>query len=264
MQQQTQKQKLVIGHKGCNCQGLNFSSNTIECFKYLINEVKTKKLENSFRMIEMDIRETKDKELIVFHDQYFIVKGEHHYISDYTFTELEKLDGVCKLSDVIKYFLELWSSGDTQMQIYLDIKSNNNDFYKNLTKTFSECVNLDGEMKLLSKYICIGSFNHLLINNIKKCDHLNNFAVGYILDGIINVESKYFNKINFVSVHEDYVDHYSDIKKKNRFKWDLYLYTINCMSYLEHKNISKITGIVTDFPIQFSERIIKKENKKIE
>ena len=71
MQQQTQKQKLVIGHKGCNCQGLNFSSNTIECFNYLINEVKTKKLENSFRMIEMDIRETKDKELIVFHDQYF-------------------------------------------------------------------------------------------------------------------------------------------------------------------------------------------------
>lgn len=146
---------LYIAHRGLVNNG--YKENTIDAFKAAINSSK-------YIGFELDVRETKDQEFIVYHNLTY--KGK--LIKNILLKDIEK--NIPKLEDVLKL--------ETDKIIMIEIKDFNLN-YKKLSK-------------LLNKYnfkkIYISSFNNNVLKVIKP--KLKNIKVG-CLNYILNSEDDY-------------------------------------------------------------------------
>lgn len=172
--------------------------------------------------IEFDIRLTKDKKIVIFHDPIILKLGivkkmNYRKLLKYNFGTKENPSKILLLDNFLKNL-------KTDKIILIDIKEETN----NITI-------VNKLIKIISKYdlnIYLCSFNY----NIIKC--LSNYNVGLLIGYTIN-KDKLYNHFNFNIVHFNYYDKVN--KKKPTFIWGI-----------TSKNVLKIDNkkvfLITDFP----------------
>ena len=207
----------LIAHRGLH---YNYLENTLGAFKEAIK--------NNY-IIELDIRLTKDKKIIVFHDNnLFRITGINKNINESTYEELNKIINIPTLQKV----LNLVSGKDP---IIIEIKLSKKLFQ--LEKELS---------KLLDNYnyrFAIQSFNPLSILwfRINKPKYIRGYLINsiYSKNIIINrlLNSRMLNKIlkpNYLGVNLQYLKN-NKIKNLRR-KYLIIGYTINNQEeYTEYK-----------------------------
>ena len=153
---------MFIAHRGLVKNGIK--ENTIEAFVAAINSDK-------YIGFELDVRTTKDNELVVYHD--LLYKGK--LVKKTLYKELKK-DNIPKLSDVLKL--------DTNKIIMIEIKDYNIDL-----KKLSLLLN-----NYNYKNLYVMSFNNKVLKKLKK--YVNNIKLGS-LNYVFNSEDDY-NFIDFI------------------------------------------------------------------
>lgn len=198
----------LIAHRGVyyNCR-----ENTISAFKEAIKRNY---------IIELDVRLTKDKKVIVFHDLNLLrLTGINKNISTSTYDELNSIINIPTLEEAIKFV-------KGRVPIIIDIKSINKKY-----ELEKEVANI------LDKFdyeFAIQSFNILSLRWFKK----NNpqYIRGYLVNGIYS-QNKLFNIFILSKLFKYNIAPYYigiDIKsldnnnsKKTRKKYNIIGYTIN-------------------------------------
>lgn len=189
----------LIAHRGLN--NHQYSENSIKgCLDALNKEY--------IDGIEIDIRFTKDKKLIMYHNYLYNLKIVHKLNYD----NLEKID----------LFEDLIKKVKGNKIILLDIKCEGNN-YKTMIKYL---------LKLLKKYplnyyLC--SFNYSLINYLKD---KTKYPLGIFITDLIN-RNKNYTDLSFLALSKN---SYQDIDFPLKFVW-----TIN-----NKENINKYQYIITN------------------
>lgn len=171
----------LIAHRGLVNNELK--ENTIEAFKAAIQSDK-------YIGFELDIRQTKDKEFVVYHDLLF--KGR--LISDIFYKEL-KSDNIPKLVDVLKL-----NTNKIIMIEIKDVKMDLTSLIKILNKFKQRDIYISSfnnkvlkEIKALDKKIKVGSLNYILNSEEDYKDYDFICIINYFLtDDLV----KYFQKLN--------------------------------------------------------------------
>jgi len=178
-------------------------------------------------IIEIDIRLTKDNQLVLNHDNLLVCNSIEKYIDKCNYVDIK--NNIVLLDDLIKLV-------PNTVKFYLDIKveSNVDDF----------CSIIDNFLtKYPDNFFYIASFSHSFIQTFTS--NCTNYTLGTIYT-VLNKEllDQIFNKISFVvldinSIDQEVFDHIKNIK--------IFVYTVNDLSLIEpFKNY--INGIVTDYP----------------
>ena len=205
----------IIAHRGIHNK---YKPNTKEALLQALNE-------SYIDGIELDIRITKDKKIVIIHDPIinFISNGSgivkkltYKKLLKYNFGTKENPSKILLLDDFLKMI-------KTNKIILIDIKEETNNYKILIKKLVSIILKYN-----LNIYIC--SFNYELIKEIK------NYKTGLIIGKNINKKRKY-NHFTFNVIHID-----SEYKtKKETFIWGV-----------DSKNFSKIKNnkayIITDYP----------------
>ena len=191
--------KYLIAHRGLD--NHKYKENSI---KGILNSLSKDYVSG----IEVDIRFTKDKKIIMYHD----LLSDFKIISNTNYNELNNID---LLEDLLKKI-------KSNKIILFDIKSENNKY-----ELFIEYL-----LKLIDKYplnyyLC--SFNY---NLIKSLFGRTKYSLGIFITDIIN-KHKDYSKLSFLALSKN---SYDDIKFNTKFVW-----TIN-----SNKNINKYEYIITD------------------
>ena len=191
--------KYLIAHRGLD--NHKYKENSI---KGILNSLSKDYVSG----IEVDIRFTKDKKIIMYHD----LLSDFKIISNINYNELNNID---LLEDLLKKI-------KSNKIILFDIKSENNKY-----ELFIEYL-----LKLIDKYplnyyLC--SFNY---NLIKSLFGRTKYPLGIFITDIIN-KHKDYSKLSFLALSKN---SYDDIKFNTKFVW-----TINT-----NKNINKYKYIITD------------------
>lgn len=193
----------IIAHRGND--GIH-KENSLEA---IINSLNNKYTDG----VELDVRLTKDKKLIINHDPFY----NGYYIKSTNAIKLQKL-GLNTLDEIL-------SNVRSNKIIMIEIKVNNKEI-KLMKKILLKTLN----KYKLNYYIC--SFNYDFINNFQKnCD----IKSGLIIS--LKINTKYINNtFDFNSINHLYN---KKISNKEIFRW-----TINNKKELE--KINKNENIITD------------------
>lgn len=190
----------LIAHRGKDYH--KYKENSIEAFKYCFNC-------SYIDGIELDIRLTKDKKIVISHDDYDGI----YKISN---TRYKKLN-IDLLEDVLKIA--------NDKIIVIDIKGN-----KNIIPYLYKIINKYD----LNYYIC--SFNYEIVKILSKN---KKYKSGLIIGYMLNID-KIKNKFDFNSMH------YNLINRINKFK-EIFLWTVNNKKEYEMiKKYGENFNIITD------------------
>ena len=212
-----------IAHRGA---GVGKVENTIDA---LLGSLKKAEVNG----IELDVRLTKDGELVIFHD--FLINDASlpiRSISSLTLKEVQKYKlhnqniHVSTLEDFLRQV-------HTNKKIMIELKGEKKDYSMMIEKLHFILKNYPE----LPFYIC--SFHYALLKKLKE--KYPQYKVGLII-GLFQNGKHLHNTFDFVSLSLDYLDEWD-------FKKETFLWTINKISDLE-KIIKKTThvGIITDCP----------------
>lgn len=193
---------MLIAHRG-KVDSIN-KENTIEAFKAAINDIK-------YGGFELDIRETKDKKIVVVHD--FVV--DNKLIKRVNYKELEPYN-IPLLESVLKL--------DTEKIIMIEIKDPNMD--------------IEALRKLLEKYqdkkIYLMSFYNNVIKEFLKLSHT--YKCG-ILNYGFNHEYSY-NEYDFICILDfsltDNIIEYFRRRKIEVFSYGLLTNKLNIKEYVNY------------------------------
>lgn len=193
---------MLIAHRG-KVDSIN-KENTIEAFKAAINDIK-------YDGFELDIRETKDKKIVVVHD--FVV--DNKLIKRVNYKELERYN-IPLLESVLKL--------DTEKIIMIEIKDPNMD--------------INALSKLLEKYqdkkIYLMSFYN---NTIKEFLKLSHTCKCGILNYGFNHEYSY-NEYDFICILDfsltDNIIDYFRRRKIEVFSYGLLTNKLNIKEYVNY------------------------------
>ena len=193
---------MLIAHRG-KADSIN-KENTIEAFKAAINDIK-------YDGFELDIRETKDKKIVVVHD--FVV--DNKLIKRVNYKELERYN-IPLLESVLKL--------DTEKIIMIEIKDPNMD--------------IEALSKLLEKYqdkkIYLMSFYN---NTIKEFLKLSHTCKCGILNYGFNHEYSY-NEYDFICILDfsltDNIIDYFRRRKIEVFSYGLLTNKLNIKEYVNY------------------------------
>ena len=193
---------MLIAHRG-KVDSIN-KENTIEAFKAAINDIK-------YDGFELDIRETKDKRIVVVHD--FVV--DNKLIKRVNYKELERYN-IPLLESVLKL--------DTEKIIMIEIKDPNMD--------------IEALRKLLEKYqdkkIYLMSFYN---NTIKEFLKLSHTCKCGILNYGFNHEYSY-NEYDFICILDfsltDNIIDYFRRRKIEVFSYGLLTNKLNIKEYVNY------------------------------
>lgn len=178
--------------------------------------------------VEIDIRLTKDKKIVIYHDPIIIINGKLKMINEVNYIDLNK-SNIYRLKDILDCL-------NTNKKIILEIKYENK-IDKNDINIFINEIEKYSNLKI---YLC--SFNTKLIKIIKKN---SNLRCGIIVGSIIN---KFRYKYDFSLIKYDLI---LKIPKYETFIW-----TVNDMNKLNKiikKNNTKNINIITDKAYLFSD-----------
>lgn len=193
---------MLIAHRG-KVDSIN-KENTIEAFKAAINDIK-------YDGFELDIRETKDKKIVVVHD--FVV--DNKLIKRVNYKELEHYN-IPLLESVLKL--------DTEKIIMIEIKDPNMD--------------IEALSKLLEKYqdkkIYLMSFYNNTIKEFLKLSHTCKYG---ILNYGFNHEYSY-NEYDFICILDfsltDNIIDYFRRRKIEVFSYGLLTNKLNIKEYVNY------------------------------
>lgn len=219
----------LIAHRGLN--NKKYKENTKEA---IIDSLK----ENYIKGIEIDIRLTKDNQIVVIHDSTINrVSNQTGQIKDMTLKELkkynfgtkEKPSKICTLKEILEILPQ-------NKLILIEIKETKNKdlFIKLLYKTIKKYKN---------KQIYIMSFNKEIINKLKE--KYPNIKCGLLTSTIINNEHQ--KKYDFI-VQSSYSINKIEEFKKPIFIWAIY----NKRKYNELKKIMPTnTYYIVNYPKKY-------------
>ena len=155
MKQKNFLTKTIIAHRGIH---YKYLENTIPAFNEALKRNYT---------IEFDIRNTKDNQLVVFHDNNLKrIFGINREIDDLTLQEIKKYTYIPTLLEVLNLI-------NGKVPIIIDIKTYNKELIKILD-------NYKGEF-------CIQSFNPVILYKIKKIRP--NYIIGYLIYRFLYLKS---------------------------------------------------------------------------
>lgn len=226
----------ILAHRGLSA---NAPENTIVSFR--------KALEANADGIEFDVQITKDKKLVVIHDEKVDrTTNGHGFVRDYTYGEL-------KLLDAGGWFSEEYSSQripslievlelvkDSDSVIHIELK---NSFigHKEMAQKVLEVI----EQYNLQSRVVISSFNHQAVKTFNELGC--NIETAILFEGVLSNPIEYLKEIGAKSIHTSINSlnpSLLDILKKNNIK--VRCYTINSPEdFLYLKGIG-IDAVFTD------------------
>ena len=197
----------IIAHRGND--GIH-KENSLEA---IINSLNKKYISG----VELDVRLTKDKKLIVNHDPFY----NGYYINNTNAIKLQKL-GLNTLDEIL-------INVNNNKIIMIEVKVDDKEI-KQMTKILIKTLN----KYKLNYYIC--SFNYDFLNNFKKCC---NIKAGLIIS--IKINTKHINNnFDFNSIN---ILYNKKIPNKETFRW-----TVNTKKELE--KINQNENIITNNPLE--------------
>ena len=220
----------VIAHRGAS--GMVGQDNTLESFQ--------KAIEIGADMVEFDVRQTKDKVLIVHHDKNFADTP----IAWQTYSNIEK---EAKLRGIhLPLFREVVEL--CHGKIYMDIEIKEHGFEKKIVKELHKLADV-------SEY-SVKSFDDRVPYAIRKLDP--EIKTGLLIGGTKFKLKKRFNelfpirrlkacKADFVSPEVGLLRRWF-IKKLKKEGYPIYVWTVNDKNTIKKLFSKNIDGIITDRP----------------
>ena len=231
---------LKIAHRGYSA-SCKYTENTLSaCY----NAVK-----NNFDMIEIDVQLCKSNDIVVYHDTYINHNQQYFKIENLTYQELKAIKhNIITLDDVINH---IDFTTNTNTQLYLDIKGNNNNIIKPLIDK------LENSFENLSNII-LCSFNKKHIDEINlynkeqkyNINHPKYIKTGFITENIFDIDDlKHLTKnIEYLIFHWTVLDKKTiEYCKINNIK--LFCYTCKNKHILKEMLKYDIDGVVSDILI---------------
>lgn len=217
----------IISHRGNDVH--SYKSNTI---KAIINTLKHDYVDG----VEFDVRITKNKKVIVYHDPIIVSFSDFKFIKNTNFKEIKKImPNINTLDEMLKAI-------ESSKKIIIELKEETNN-YKTLADNVYFIIN---NYQHLNIYIC--SFNYNLIRYFKN--KYPNVKCGILISIKLNTDkiNNNFDFNSYISLHLD------DIK----FNKEIMIWGVKTKRIEERiKKISKIynkydINVITDNPINFS------------
>ncbi len=179
--------------------------------------------------VELDIRMTKDKKFIIYHNTSIVELGlNRRFIASETLEDLQRINfGTIDKPYHLSSLTDFLDSVKSDKIILLDIKKEIGDYHEEVEVLRKMCITYEN----LNIYLC--SFCYGLV---KLSTNMCKFPVGLLISDIIN-KNKNYSDIHFLSVSKGAFPDISSEKKK--FVW-----TINKKSDL--KSLYTNMYIITD------------------
>ncbi len=236
----------IYGHRGSRTR---LPENTMPSFKLA--------LEEGADGLEMDIRTTKDGEVVICHDKDLMrVGGADFVVSEHTWDELSKMSVHCPevFGDTFKgqYFvprleelLEYLTTNNATLNI--EIKQQPDREYGYIEKKTLELVEKYG----LKDRVFYSSFDHYVLAKLKELDPTAKTAILYS-SSVIYRAADYAKKLGCFAIHPNMVGalQYNELQQALDLGLDCNVWTIN-----ETENAKELvelgaTGIITDLPLE--------------
>lgn len=228
----------ILAHRGASGTA---PENTLAAFK--------KALIDGCDGFEFDIQQTKDGEIVIFHDWTLErTSNGSGYLRDHTLEELKKLD-------VGSWFSENFKGERIPTLIEaLDLIPNDKLINIELKEEYS--IERGTEKKVLDiiknypeKNIIISSFSHNLLKNLKSLD--DSIKIGILLEGtLVNLEKYIENldfKINAYHPGKSFINK-EDVDYLNSKGIDINVWTVNSSKDANFLEKMGVTRIITNFP----------------
>ena len=207
-----------IAHRGMD--NHNLKENTIDALLFCLNQ-------EYISGVEFDIRITKDKNIIIYHDM--LIKDNIGNINTVKQKNLSEIKNINKNIPTLEEFLKKVNS---QKLLLIEIKEESDDFDIFIIKLF----NILKKYKNLNIYIC--SFNYKLIRKIKA--KYSQYKCGLIIGYLMNTNN-ISNNLDF------YLYSYNYLELINKDK-EIFIFTINKKDKLRKisTNINNNYYIISD------------------
>lgn len=220
----------IIAHRGASA--LAAHENSLESFQIAIDL--------GADYAEFDIRQTKDKQLIVFHDSAY----EEHSIDSLTYEELNLLTS--KKGLLVPLFQEVLNL--CKGKIKLDIELKESGFEKEVIKMVTKDFSYDTFMIKSFLDECVANI-HSIDPSIKK-----GLLLGKAKAGFITRLTEYFPMKRVKKCHADFVSPNKRfitrgfLLRMKKAEKDVYAWTVNHPTNIKSLLKHKVTGIITDRP----------------
>lgn len=221
-----------IAHRALNSK--KYSENTKEA---ILNSLKY----DYIKGIEIDVRMTKDKKIVVIHDSSInrtsngsgLVKNMNlRELKKYNFGTEENPSQISTLNEILKL---IPNNKLILIELKSDKKQDNNIYIRNFYNIIRKYKN---------KNIYIASFNEKLINKLKKID--SNLKCGIFISKIIN-DSLKINDYDFIAISSNIIKSIKNYEK-TIFIWAIY----NKKKYLDlTSTMRKDVFYIIDYPCKF-------------
>lgn len=233
---------LIIAHRGAK--SLAKHENTLEAFQIAIDL--------NVQMVEFDIRQTKDKKLIIYHNP--TIRGRR--IRELTYRQLTTIANkkgleIPLLEDVLKL---------CQGKVHLDIEFKESGYEKEVVDLVTTYFSYD-------EFIMI-SFSDNIIKEVKRID--SNIRTGLLiglegaslpqrLQELYPIRRLKNTNADFVVAHYYLVTRFLLYLCK-KYHYDLVVWTVNRDRTFHKLRKQRVTAIVTDYPQRYTKTKIRKRN----
>ncbi|MGC9132278.1 MAG: glycerophosphodiester phosphodiesterase [Candidatus Micrarchaeia archaeon] len=216
---------LKIGHRGAR--GV-VAENTIKSFEEAIKE--------GVNAVELDVRETKNKKLVVFHDEKVDkLTNAKGYVRDFTLEEIKKLrvNGVGEIP-TLEEALDFLKN--KKVKVLIEIKEPGTE-----PKVLEEI-----KKRKMEKNCIIVSFYKEALEKVKQIDEKIETGLIFVKDKEA-IENALKIKANYILPLYHFT-HSSDIEKAHKNGLKVIVWTINDKEEAKRFKEKGVDGIATDFP----------------
>nr|WP_307775551.1 glycerophosphodiester phosphodiesterase [uncultured Cetobacterium sp.] len=232
----------ILGHRGASGSA---PENTLAAFKMAF--------EMGVDGLEFDVQQTKDGELVVFHDWTLerTSNGKGN-LKDFTLAELKKLDAGSWFSEKFKgekipTLKEVMDIIPEDKFINIELKEENSVENRGTEKTL---VNFLKDYKHID--IVVSSFSHNLLKNIKELD--STIKIGVLLESNLIDVNRYLDSMEFeiFSYHpgKSFLNKEQVKKVKSSGKM-VNVWTVNFIEDGEKVRDMGVDSIITNYPERF-------------
>lgn len=223
-------------------------------FENSLNAIRSS-LEADIDAVGMDVKLTKDNEIVLNHDLTLTrTFGFPYRIADLTYEEIMNLDA--ELPDeflpddnILPTLDEALALIDGQMDIHIDVKTNNN------ADIFAEKIASTVEDNEMIEYTYVQSFDPVFLSKLKE-----------INPDIVTNQVMYFALGNLSAVEADYYTIYHGMLNQELIKTarqndkGIWVWTVNSEEDIRNALQYDIDGIITDYPLKVKEIMGRQTN----
>tara|TARA_Y100000310_G_scaffold227965_1_gene230233 strand:- start:77 stop:742 length:666 start_codon:yes stop_codon:yes gene_type:complete len=219
---------LNIGHRGAKGYVLE---NTLSSF--------AKALELGCDMVEFDLRFTKDKEIVVFHDRSLKrMCGVKKKLKDLTLKEVKKLK--VKDKERVPTFSEVLDFLGKKVLLDIEIKE----------KGMEELVVEELKKRKLLKNVIVSSFNSRILAKVKFIEP--RVETYYLFKRKPMRLKRIMDKCNIDGIDVPYLNFSKRLLKwARKYNYKVLVWTVNSSKRIKKYKEWKVDGIITDFPDRF-------------